>query len=63
MTSDNKPGLQDPDAKLNPSMFRLDLLSRTTSCGTPTSRSQWVIANTLEAATEGAALLSPRYGD
>jgi xanthine dehydrogenase YagR molybdenum-binding subunit len=61
MTSTHKPPLaEDPDAKTNPFMFRLDLL-----------QNDWVryanqpiavvIAETLEAATEGAALLSPRY--
>ena len=34
---------------------------RTTACATPASRSRVVIAETLEAATEGAALLAPRY--
>ncbi len=62
MTPVNKPALaQDPDEKTNPFMFRLDLL-----------QNDWVryanqpiavvIAETLEAATEGAALLSPQYG-
>ncbi len=61
MTPVNKPALaQDPDEKTNPFMFRLDLL-----------QNDWVryanqpiavvIAETLEAATEGAALLSPHY--
>src|ERR1700733_7821894 len=51
---------QDPDEKSNPFMFRLDLLQN--------DRVRYanqviavVIAKTLEAATEGAALLAPRY--
>ncbi len=61
MTPDNKPELaQDPDAKLHPFMFRLDLLQndRVRYANQPIAV---VIATTLEAATEGAALLSPRY--
>jgi xanthine dehydrogenase YagR molybdenum-binding subunit len=61
MTPANKPALaQDPDEKSNPFMFRLDLLQN--------DRVRYVnqaiavvIAETLEAATEGAALLAPRY--
>ena len=61
MTPANRPPLaQDPDAKTSPFMFRLDLLQndRVRYAGQPIAV---VIAETLEAATEGAALLSPRY--
>jgi xanthine dehydrogenase YagR molybdenum-binding subunit len=61
MTPANKPKLaQDPDEKTNPFMFRLDLLQsdRIRYAHQPIAV---VIAETLEAATEGAALLSPRY--
>ncbi len=61
MTPANKPPLaQDPDAKTNPFMFRLDLL-QTDGVRYPNQPIAVVIAETLEAATEGAALLSPRY--
>jgi xanthine dehydrogenase YagR molybdenum-binding subunit len=61
MTPTNRPTLaQDPDEKTNPFMFRLDLLQndRVRYANQPIAV---VIAETLEAATEGAALLSPRY--
>ena len=61
MTPANKPPLAlDPDAKMHPFMFRLDLLQndRVRYANQPIAV---VIAETLEAATEGAALLSPRY--
>jgi xanthine dehydrogenase YagR molybdenum-binding subunit len=61
MTPDHKPPLaEDPDAKTNPFMFRLDLLQndRVRYANQPIAV---VIAQTLEAATEGASLLSPRY--
>src|SRR5580693_5817757 len=61
MTPANKPALaQDPDEKTNPFMFRLDLLQsdRVRYANQPIAI---VVAETLEAATEGAALLSPRY--
>jgi len=61
MTPANRPPLAlDPDAKLHPFMFRLDLLQndRVRYAGQPIAV---VIAETLEAATEAAALLSPRY--
>src|ERR1700732_1569149 len=61
MTPANKPPLaEDPDAKVHPFMFRLDLLQndRVRYANQPIAV---VIAETLEAATEGAALLSPRY--
>jgi xanthine dehydrogenase YagR molybdenum-binding subunit len=61
LTPANKPRLaQDPDEKTNPFMFRLDLLQsdRVRYANQPIAV---VIAQTLEAATQGAALLSPRY--
>ncbi|MGD0720012.1 MAG: xanthine dehydrogenase family protein molybdopterin-binding subunit [Roseiarcus sp.] len=61
MTPAEKPKLaQDPDAKLHPFMFRLDLLQndKVRYVNQPIAV---VIAETLEAATEGAALLAPRY--
>jgi xanthine dehydrogenase YagR molybdenum-binding subunit len=61
MTPANRPPLaEDPDAKTNPFMFRLDLLQndQVRYANQPIAV---VIAKTLEAATEGAALLSPRY--
>jgi xanthine dehydrogenase YagR molybdenum-binding subunit len=61
MTPANRPPLaEDPDAKTNPFMFRLDLLQNDLMryANQPIAV---VIAETLEAATEGAALLSPRY--
>src|SRR5207245_1698855 len=61
MTSANRPRLaEDPDAKPNPFLFRLDLLQNdgVRYANQPIAV---VIAETLEAATEGAALLSPRY--
>ena len=61
MTPANKtPLAQDPDEKNHPFMFRLDLLQndRVRYANQPIAV---VIAATFEAATEGAALLSPRY--
>ena len=61
LTPANKPALaQDPDEKSNPFMFRLDLLQndRVRYANQPIAV---VIAETLEAATQGAVLLSPRY--
>ncbi len=61
MTPANKPVLAtDPDAKTNPFAFRLDLLQsdRVRYAHQPIAV---VIARTLEAATEGAVLLAPRY--
>ncbi|WP_448951817.1 xanthine dehydrogenase family protein molybdopterin-binding subunit [Labrys neptuniae] len=61
MTPDHKPALAlDPDAKDNPFMFRLDLLQndRVRYAGQPIAV---VIGESLEAATEGAVLLAPRY--
>src|SRR5262249_60709482 len=60
MTPANRPPLAlDPDAKLDPFMFRLALLpnDRARYAGQPLAV---VIAETLEAAREGAVLLSPR---
>ena len=61
MTPNQKPKLaQDPDEKSNPFMFRLDLLQndKVRYANQPIAV---VIAETLEAATEGAVLLAPRY--
>ena len=61
ITPANRPALaQDPDEKTNPFMFRLDLLQsdQVRYANQPIAV---VVAETLEAATEGAALLSPRY--
>jgi xanthine dehydrogenase YagR molybdenum-binding subunit len=61
MTPANRPPLaQDPDAKTNPFMFRIDALQndRVRYANQPIAV---VIAETLEAATEAAALLAPRY--
>ncbi|HEY2227283.1 MAG TPA: xanthine dehydrogenase family protein molybdopterin-binding subunit [Xanthobacteraceae bacterium] len=61
MTPANKPALaQDPDEKTNPFMFRLDLLQNE-RVRYANQAIAVVIAETLEAATEGAALLAPRY--
>ena len=61
ITPANRPALaQNPDEKSNPFTFRLDLLQsdRVRYANQPIAI---VIAETLEAATEGAALLAPRY--
>jgi xanthine dehydrogenase YagR molybdenum-binding subunit len=61
ITPRNRTALaQDPDEKSNPFMFRLDLLQndRVRYAGQPIAV---VVAETLEAATEGASLLAPRY--
>jgi xanthine dehydrogenase YagR molybdenum-binding subunit len=61
MTPANAPKLAlDPDAKLHPFMFRVDVLQNDTVryANQPIAV---VVADTLEAATEGAALLAPRY--
>jgi xanthine dehydrogenase YagR molybdenum-binding subunit len=61
MTPGHKPPLaEDPDAKTNPFMFRLDLLQND-SVRYANQAIAVVIAETLEAATEGAALLAPKY--
>jgi xanthine dehydrogenase YagR molybdenum-binding subunit len=61
MTTANRPPLaEDPDAKANPFMFRFEALQndRVRYANQPIAV---VIAETLEAATEGAALLAPSY--
>jgi len=61
MTPAHKPALaEDPDAKTNPFMFRLDLLQsdQVRYANQPIAV---VVAETLEAATEGATLLAPNY--
>ena len=61
MTPTHKPRLAlDPDAKVNPFTFRMDLLQNdgVRYANQPIAV---VIAETLEAATEGAALLAPKY--
>src|ERR1700756_3897356 len=61
MTPANRPPLaEDPDAKTNPFMFRLDLLQND-RVRYANQTIAVVIAESLEAATEGAALLLPRY--
>ena len=61
MTSANAPKLTlDPDAKLNPFMFKLDLLQNDEVRYANQSIAV-VIADSLEAATEGVALLAPCY--
>src|SRR5205823_13216896 len=63
MTPANRPPLaEDPDAKTNPFMFRLDVLQndRVRYANQPIAV---VIAETLEDATEGPALLLQRYED
>ncbi len=61
MTPQNRPPLaEDPDAKTNPFMFRMELLQND-RVRYANQAIAVVIAETLEAATEGAALLSPRY--
>ena len=61
MTPANAPKLAvDPDARTNPFAFRIDVLQtdRVRYAHQPIAV---VIAETLEAATEGAVLLAPRY--
>ena len=61
MTPDHKPALKmDPDAKLHPFMFRKDLLQNA-SVRYANQPIAVVIAESIEAATEGAALLAPQY--
>jgi xanthine dehydrogenase YagR molybdenum-binding subunit len=61
MTPAHKPKLaEDPDAKTNPFMFKMDALQND-AVRYANQTIAVVIAETLEAATEGAALLSPRY--
>jgi xanthine dehydrogenase YagR molybdenum-binding subunit len=61
MTPANRPKLaQDPDERSNPFMFRMDALQndRVRYANQPIAL---VIAESLEAATEGAVLLEPQY--
>ena len=61
MTPANKPKLaKDPDLRDAPFAFRLDLLQNS-NVRYPGQPIAVVIAETLEAATEGAALLAPLY--
>ena len=61
MTPANRPPLaEDPDAKVHPFMFRMELLQND-QVRYANQTIAVVIAETLEAATEGAALLAPRY--
>src|SRR5438445_6704946 len=61
MTPANRPPLaEDPDAKTNPFMFRLELLQND-AVRYANQPIAGVIAKTLESATEGASLLAPRY--
>ncbi len=61
MTPAHKPPLaEDPDAKTNPFMFRMELLQND-AVRYANQPIAVVIAETLEAATEGAALLAPTY--
>ncbi len=61
MTPGNRPALaQDPDEKSHPFMFRLDLLQND-RVRYPHQPIAVVIASSLEAATQGAALLAPTY--
>ena len=61
MTPANAPKLaMDPDAKDNPFMFRMDVLQND-KVRYANQAIAVVVADTLEAATEGAILLAPRY--
>lgn len=61
MTPDHKPGLAiDPEIKTNPFVFRMEVL-QSNEVRYANQPIAVVIAETLEAATEGAALLAPRY--
>ena len=61
MTPANRPPLAgDPDGKESPFAFRMDVLQND-RVRYPQQPVAVVIAETLEAATEGAALLAPRY--
>ncbi|GLR88403.1 xanthine dehydrogenase family protein molybdopterin-binding subunit [Bradyrhizobium iriomotense] len=61
MTSQHKPELAiDPDIKTNPFVFRMEVL-QSDEIRYANQPIAVVIAETLEAATEGAALLAPRY--
>jgi xanthine dehydrogenase YagR molybdenum-binding subunit len=61
MTPANRPAVaHDPDEKSSPFDFKLDLL-QSDHVRYPNQPIALVIAETLEAATEGAILLAPRY--
>ena len=61
MTPENAPKLAlDPDAKLNPFMFKMELLQND-RVRYANQAIAVVIAETLEAASEGALLLAPTY--
>ncbi len=61
MTPANAPKLaMDPDAKLHPFMFKMEVLQND-SVRYANQAIAVVIADTLEAATEGASLLHPQY--
>jgi xanthine dehydrogenase YagR molybdenum-binding subunit len=61
MTPAHRPKLaEDQDAKTNPFMFRMELLQNDT-VRYANQAIAVVIAETLEAATEGAVLLAPQY--
>ncbi len=61
MTPAHQPSLaDDPEAKTNPFMFRMELLQND-SVRYANQPIAVVIAETLEAATEGAVLLAPKY--
>ena len=61
MTHDHKPRLAiDPEVKTNPFVFRMEVL-QSNEVRYANQPIAVVIAETLEAATEGAVLLAPRY--
>ncbi|WP_181704871.1 xanthine dehydrogenase family protein molybdopterin-binding subunit [Chthonobacter rhizosphaerae] len=61
LTPDNRPALaHDPNEKIPPFGFRIEVLQDDT-VRYPGQPIALVVAETLEAATEGAALLDPRY--
>ncbi|WP_369726127.1 xanthine dehydrogenase family protein molybdopterin-binding subunit [Bradyrhizobium sp. LLZ17] len=61
MTTEHKPPLAiDPEVKTNPFVFRMEVL-QSDEVRYVNQPIAVVIAETLEAATEGAALLTPRY--
>lgn len=63
MTPDHKPQLAvAPDTKTNPFVFRMEVL-QSNEVRYANQPIAVVIAETLEAATEGAALLAPRYDE
>jgi xanthine dehydrogenase YagR molybdenum-binding subunit len=63
MTADHKPPLAiDPETKTNPFVFRMEVL-QSNEVRYANQPIAVVIAESLEAATEGAALLAPRYDE